>query len=256
MNKVTLLHRHRSEEPVIEICDLTRSFENGVGMIPVLHRVDLAIYPGEMVAIMGPSGSGKSTLLAILGLFLAPSSGTYKVLDRNVLELSRAAQAEFRRNVVGFVFQSCNLIEHSTVYENLEYPLIYAGIRRRERTGRILDALARVNMSHRLHHPSNLLSGGEQQRVAVARAVVNRPRIILADEPTGQLDRSNGQMVMDYFNHFVEDEETAVVLVTHDPEVAARCHRICYLEDGVLVSRGRPGAVRSRSSSVYTPGEA
>jgi putative ABC transport system ATP-binding protein len=253
MNRVTPLHR--PEEPLIQICDLTKDYENGVGLIPVLHRVDLSIYPGEMVAIMGPSGSGKSTLLAILGLFLAPSTGTYKVLDEDVLTLSRAAQARFRRNCVGFVFQSCNLIEHSTVYENLEYPLIYSGLRRRERMGRIQDALARVNMTHRLHHPSNLLSGGEQQRVAVARAVVNHPKVILADEPTGQLDRNNGQMVMDYFNHFVEDRETAIVLVTHDPEVAARCHRICYLEDGVLVSQGHRGISGSRPSLSCPSGE-
>lgn len=246
---------HRPDEPLLQICDLTKHYENGVGSIPVLHRVDLSIFPGEMVAIMGPSGSGKSTLLAILGLFLAPSTGSYRVLDENVLDLSRAAQARFRRNCVGFVFQSCNLIEHSTVYENLEYPLIYSGLRRRERKGRILDALSRVNMTHRLHHPSNLLSGGEQQRVAVARAVVNHPKIILADEPTGQLDRSNGQMVMDYFNHFVEDRETAIVLVTHDPEVAARCHRTCYLDDGVLVSRGRQGTYGGRPPLSCPTGE-
>ncbi len=238
----------KTDTALIHVCGLTKNYENGVGLIHVLHSINFSVYPREMVAIMGPSGSGKSTLLAILGLFLAPSGGTYQALSRNVLNLSRSAQAEFRRKFVGFVFQSCNLIEHSSVYENLEYPLIYSGLKRSERLGRIVEALERVNLSHRLHHPANLLSGGEQQRVAVARALVNRPKIILADEPTGQLDGKNGNLVIDYFKHFVEDGNTAIALVTHDPEVAKRCHRTCYLKDGVMISqedRGLPQTVHS-----------
>lgn len=221
---------------MVHVSGLTKEYRSGDGLVPVLHGVDLNVYGGEMVAIMGPSGSGKSTLLFILGLLLAPTQGIYQVLGQDVLELDRHAQAQFRRNFVGFVFQSCNLIEGSTVYENLELPLIYAGVRGRERQAKILDALACVNLSHRMRHPANLLSGGEQQRVAVARALVNNPRIILADEPTGQLDRGHSRIVMDHFRQFVGDGARAMMIVTHDPEVSASCTRTYYIEDGVIVT--------------------
>ena len=221
---------------MIHVAGLAKHYRNGGGAVSVLQGVDLSLSPGEMVAIMGPSGSGKSTLLFILGLFLAPSQGIYRALGKDVLNLDRHSQALFRRKYVGFVFQSCNLIENSTVQENLEMPLIYAGVRRSERRDRIHDALDRVGLSHRIHHPANLLSGGEQQRVAVARALVNNPKIILADEPTGQLDRNNGRMVMDHFRNFVADGTASIMIVTHDPEVAAQCTRVCRLDDGVVVS--------------------
>jgi putative ABC transport system ATP-binding protein len=221
--------------PLIGVSGLTKEYRNGGGVVSVLHGVDLRVFPGEMVAVMGPSGSGKSTLLFILGLFLAPTRGTYEVLGEDVLNLDRQAQARFRRRFVGFVFQSCNLIEGSDVYENLEMPLIYAGMRRRERHLRVQDAMDRVGLSHRIHHPANQLSGGEQQRVAVARALVNNPKIILADEPTGQLDRNNSRMVMEYFRRFIADGTTAMMIVTHDREVAAHCTSVYRLEDGVLL---------------------
>jgi putative ABC transport system ATP-binding protein len=148
--------------------------------------------------------------------------------------LDRTSQAEFRRRQVGFVFQSCDLLENSTVYENLEFPLIYAGVDRRDRSDRIISALERVNLGHRLYHSANHLSGGERQRVAVARALVNEPQVILADEPTGQLDRDNGHLIMDHFEEIVATGETAVVVVTHDQEIAARCSRINVLTDGIL----------------------
>jgi putative ABC transport system ATP-binding protein len=226
--------RASSLEPILKVSNLAQEYRNGASTIQVLRGVDLNIHTGEMVAIMGPSGSGKSTLLSILGLFLAPTSGGYTVMGRDVLSLDRFQQPEFRRNFVGFVFQSCNLIENSTVYENLEYPLIYSGTKRTERPKRIHEALYRVGLGHRLHHPANLLSGGEQQRVAVARALVNRPRILLADEPTGQLDRKNSLMIIEHLERLAAEGETAVVVVTHDEEVAARCKRICLLEDGLL----------------------
>jgi putative ABC transport system ATP-binding protein len=191
---------------------------------------------GEMVAIMGPSGSGKSTLLSILGLLMIPTAGSYKVLGRDVLKLDRSSQASFRRTCVGFVFQQCNLIDTCSVYENLEFSLIYAGVRRSERPARIHDALARVNMSHRLRHAANQLSGGEQQRVAIARALVNRPLIILADEPTGQLDRMHGELVMDDFEQILSDGDKSVLIATHNQQVASRCTRVFLLEDGVLKS--------------------
>lgn len=220
--------------PLIELSNISHDYNNGAGRISVLRGVDLSVGQNEIVAVMGPSGCGKSTLLSILGLFLTPTSGSYRALGRNLLALNRSEQSEFRREFIGFVFQSCNLIENTTVYENLEFPLIYAGVKRAERQGMIKETLKRVNLLHRLHHPSNLLSGGEQQRVAVARSLVNNPKIILADEPTGQLDRENSQLIMSQFEELVLDGNMAVVIVTHDPAVADRCHRIYFLEDGAI----------------------
>ncbi len=219
---------------VIRVTGLAKFYGNGEGVILVLRDVNLNVRRGEMVAITGPSGSGKSTLLYILGLLLPPSRGTYFLGGRNVLSLNRSAQAEVRRHRVGFVFQSCDLIENSNVYENLEFPLIYAGVNPQERHPRIVAALERVNLGHRLYHPANQLSGGERQRVAVARAMVNHPDVILADEPTGQLDRAHGHLIMDHFQEIVSAGETAVVIVTHDPEMAARCTHIYPMRDGVL----------------------
>jgi len=213
---------------------MVKDYQNGPEVIRILRGVDLDIFPGDMIAIMGPSGQGKSTFLFVLGLLHPPTEGAYYVEGEDVLTLDRTEQARFRRQFAGFVFQSCNLFEHTTVYENLEYPLIYAGIERKNRPGMIHDALDKVNMGHRIHHPTNRLSGGEQQRVAIARALVNRPRVIFADEPTGQLDRHHGQLVMDHFHEFVSSGETAMVVVTHDPGVAESCTRVCYLRDGAL----------------------
>ena len=219
---------------LIQVTDLCKSYDNGSGFIHVLRDVNMTVYPGEIVAVMGPSGSGKSTFLFILGIFLHPSGGSYFLGGENVLALDRAGQADFRRRRVGFVFQSCDLLENSTVYENLEFPLIYAGVDRKERPARIANALSKVNLGHRMHQSSNRLSGGERQRVAVARALVNQPQVILADEPTGQLDRSHGHLVMDHFGEIVSDGKTSIVVVTHDPEMAARCNRVCSLRDGAL----------------------
>jgi putative ABC transport system ATP-binding protein len=219
---------------LIKVANLTKTYQNEAGAIHVLKDINMTVYPGEIVAVMGPSGSGKSTFLFILGIFISPTQGSYLLGGQDVLRLDRNAQAEFRRNRVGFVFQSCDLLENSTVYENLEFPLIYAGVDRRERPDRITAALNMVNLGHRIHHSSNQLSGGERQRVAVARALVNRPQVILADEPTGQLDRSHGHQVMDHFAEIVSKSNTSVVVVTHDPEMAARCTRVCSMRDGVL----------------------
>ncbi|MCX5892950.1 MAG: ABC transporter ATP-binding protein [Deltaproteobacteria bacterium] len=223
-----------SNGALIQVSNLTKIYQTEAGTIHVLKDINLKVYPGEIVAVMGPSGSGKSTFLFILGIFISPTMGSYILGGRDVLRLDRNAQAEFRRNRVGFVFQSCDLLENSTVYENLEFPLIYAGVDRRERPDRIAAALDLVNLGHRIHHSSNRLSGGERQRVAVARALVNQPQVILADEPTGQLDRSHGHQVMDHFAEIVNQSNTSVVVVTHDPEMAARCTRICSMRDGVL----------------------
>lgn len=219
---------------LLEVRELARRYDTAAESLHVLQRVDLSVRAGESVAIVGPSGSGKSTLLFILGLLLPPSAGQYRMEGRDMLALDRRTQADLRRRAFGFVFQSCNLIEHTTVWENLEFPLMYAGVPRGEREARIREALDAVDMARRIRHPTNLLSGGEQQRVAVARALVNRPRVILADEPTGQLDRAHGRQVMDHFRRILSGGDKAMIVVTHDPSVAECCGRVCALEDGVL----------------------
>lgn len=221
-------------EPVIQVRGMTKDYSNGPQVIPILKGIDLDVYPGDMVAIMGPSGMGKSTFLFILGLLLPPSGGSYMVKGQEVAKLTRSQQAQFRRTFAGFVFQSCNLFEHTKVFENLEFPLIYAGVPRKDRAAMIDEALAKVNMMHRRNHPANRLAGGEQQRVSIARALVNRPSIIFADEPTGQLDLKHSRMVMEHFQRFVSEDKTAMVVVTHDPGVAEQCTRTLYLRDGNL----------------------
>ncbi len=223
-----------SPEALIRVSNLTKTYNNGAGPIEVLRQVDFEVHLGEMVAVMGPSGSGKSSVLYILGLLQAPTSGSYYWEDVDLFSLDRGQQAEFRRKRLGFVWQACDLLEHSNVYENLEFPLIYEGVEKKERPSRIQEALERVNLGHRLYHNANLLSGGERQRVAVARALVNSPQLILADEPTGQLDRRHGHLVMEHFEEIIAGGSTAIVVVTHDPDIAARCSRVCPMEDGVL----------------------
>ena len=219
---------------VIDIRHLTKTYMSGSEQIQVLRDINLQVDKGEMLAIMGPSGSGKSTMLFILGIFQPPTSGSYTMAGVDVLSLNRDAQAVFRREKMGFVFQSFDLLENSTVYENLELPLIYTGVKRRERADKIMEALQRVNLEHRVRQPSNRLSGGERQRVSIARALVNEPEFILADEPTGQLDKDNSERVMDYFVKITEEARVAMVIVTHDADTAERCTRKSLLSDGVL----------------------
>ncbi|MFH0782114.1 MAG: ABC transporter ATP-binding protein [Pseudomonadota bacterium] len=195
----------------------------------------MTVSKNEMVAIMGPSGSGKSTLLFILGLFLSPTEGEYLFDGKNILTLNRRQQAQFRRERIGFVLQGADMFEHSTVYENIEYPLIYARSRPSERPERIRKALQQVNLTHRMHHSSNKLSGGEKQRVAIARAMVNHPAVILADEPTGQLDADNSQQIMEYFRSISSTTDTAMVIVTHDPHIAEKCDTVLQICNGQLL---------------------
>lgn len=232
MNKQPLIHSNGT--PLLEARGLARHFLEKSEAVPVLRGVDLSVFPKEKVAIMGPSGSGKSTFLNILGLLLPPTAGHYFFQGRDVLQLTRSGQAHFRRFQVGFVFQRCDLLEGSTVQENLEYPLVYADVPRHERVRRIAETLSVVGLSHLMNYPAAHLSGGEQQRVAVARALVNRPRVILADEPTGQLDQSNTEKMMEYFNEIVEDGGVSLVVATHNSQVAKQCDRICHLRDGLL----------------------
>ncbi len=213
---------------------LGKEYPTAGGLIEPLRKVDLDLHRGEMVAIMGPSGVGKTTLLLILGLLLSPTRGTYRVAGEDILALQPDGLAQLRRSLVGFVFQGADMVETCSVFENLELPLIYAGVPGKERILRIYETLEQVDMMHRKQHAVSRLSGGERQRVGVARSLVNRPGIILADEPTGQLDRINSQRIMDYFEQIVAANATCLVLVTHDLEIARRCQRIIRLEDGML----------------------
>lgn len=220
--------------PVIIAKDLYKCYP---GFAPVLRGVNLTVTPGEIVAIMGPSGCGKSTMLHLLGMLHKPDAGTLQVLGQDVFALGREATAAFRRGNMGFVMQSNNLFDHSTVFENVEFPLIYENIPPDERWERVTRALELVRLSHRVNYRSNRLSGGEQQRVAVARAMVNNPRILLADEPTGALDTRTSKVVMENFRTLAHQGRVAMVVVTHDAGVAEYCDSVYTLEDGLLTCR-------------------
>ena len=203
-----------------------------------LHDVTLEIKEGEFVAIMGPSGCGKSTLLNILGLLDNPSNGTYQLNGTDVSKFSEAERTNLRKGVIGFVFQSFNLIDELNVYENIELPLLYMGVPKEERKKRVEEAMKRMDIAHRVKHFPQQLSGGQQQRVAIARAVVANPKIILADEPTGNLDSKNGKEVMDLLTQ-LNKEGTTVVMVTHSQHDAGYATRTINLFDGQVVNSVR-----------------
>jgi len=202
--------------------------------VHALRGVDLSIDPGEFVAIMGPSGSGKSTLMNVIGCLDLPDSGIYRLNDADVTALGGDALARVRNRTVGFVFQSFNLLARTSALENVEMPLIYAGVEKRQRRQRARALLEKFGLADRLHHLPSQLSGGQQQRVAIARALVNRPAILLADEPTGNLDTASGEEVMDILEDLNRNEGTTVIAITHEHEVAARAQRMLTLRDGNL----------------------
>jgi putative ABC transport system ATP-binding protein len=203
-----------------------------------LHDVTLEIKEGEFVAIMGPSGCGKSTLLNILGLLDNPTNGVYTLNGEDVSKYTEAQRTNLRKGVIGFVFQSFNLIDELNVYENIELPLLYMGVPKEERKQRVEEAMKRMDISHRVKHFPQQLSGGQQQRVAIARAVVANPKIILADEPTGNLDSKNGKEVMDLLTQ-LNKEGTTVVMVTHSQHDAGYATRTINLFDGQVVNSVR-----------------
>ena len=203
-----------------------------------LHDVTLEIKEGEFVAIMGPSGCGKSTLLNILGLLDNPTNGVYTLNGEDVSKYTEAQRTNLRKGVIGFVFQSFNLIDELNVYENIELPLLYMGVPKEERKQRVEEAMKRMDISHRVKHFPQQLSGGQQQRVAIARAVVANPKIILADEPTGNLDSKNGKEVMDLLTQ-LNREGTTVVMVTHSQHDAGYATRTINLFDGQVVNTVR-----------------
>ena len=220
---------------LIEVRNLTKTYDQGEVSVHALRGVSLDVEQGELVAIMGSSGSGKSTLMNILGCLDAPSSGSYRLAGEEVALADRDRRAEIRSRTLGFVFQSFNLLSRTSALENVELPLLYAGIDKEERTIRAGRALERVGLALRMHHHPNQLSGGQQQRVAIARSLVNEPRLILADEPTGNLDTKTSEEVMELFGELVAGGIT-VVLVTHEPDVAAHASRVIEVRDGMVVS--------------------
>ena len=223
-------------EPVVEAVDVTRSYRMADVEVTALAQVSLRVDPGEYLAVLGPSGSGKSTLMHLLGLLDRPTSGLLRIDGRQVAGRSDAELASLRNATIGFVFQSFQLLARTSAVDNVALPLVYRGVRARERRERAVAALRAVGLGHRLNHRPAELSGGEQQRIAVARALVGDPRLLLADEPTGNLDSRTGAEVMAIVESMNAERGVAVVLVTHDRDVAARARRRILMRDGRVVS--------------------
>ena len=222
-------------ETVIDIRKLVRNFKLGNETIKVLKSVDLLVQRGEYVALMGPSGSGKSTLMNILGCLDTPTEGEYYLNGREVAQLSDNELAEIRNKEIGFIFQTFNLLPRSTALDNVILPLIYAGLKKDEREKQAKRALDQVALSDRMMHRPNELSGGQRQRVAIARALVNNPSILLADEPTGNLDTKTSIEIMGLL-HDIHKSGNTIIIVTHEEDIAQHAHRIIRLRDGVIES--------------------
>jgi len=218
---------------VIRLEKVTKIYGSGEVATHVLKEVDLQIESGEFVAIMGPSGSGKSTLLNILGALDVPSSGSYTFSDTDIRSLSQEQLALFRRYILGFVFQGFNLLKKTSAQENVEMPLIYQGMKAGERRMRAREALKSVGLEERVNYDPGQLSGGQQQRVAIARAMVTHPKVLIADEPTGNLDTKRGHEIMQLLKSF-NDEGITVIMVTHEKDIAAYASRTIYLRDGMI----------------------
>jgi putative ABC transport system ATP-binding protein len=221
--------------PLIQIHDLTRRYVMGTETVHALRGVSLSIERGEYIAIMGPSGSGKSTLMNLLGCLDSPSSGYYELNGVNVAHMDDNELAEIRNREIGFVFQSFNLLPRSDSLHNVELPLIYAGIPSDDRREQAIKALTNVGLAERMHHKPNELSGGQRQRVAVARALVNNPSIVLADEPTGNLDSRTGEEILGLFETLSRKGNT-IIVVTHEEEVAQHARRIIRIRDGLIAA--------------------
>jgi putative ABC transport system ATP-binding protein len=222
-------------EPVIRTRAVARTYLRGAIAVPVLEAVDLELAEGEWVAILGPSGSGKSTLLNILGLLDRPDAGIYELAGEDVSDIGDTRRAELRNRRIGFVFQSFNLLPRTSALENVAAPLLYRGVRRAARLDRAYDALERVGLADQVDYDPGQLSGGQLQRVAVARALVGEPALLLADEPTGNLDSRSGAEVMELFSA-LHQSGTTVLMITHDPTVAARAQRRMVLSSGRLLA--------------------
>ena len=221
-----------AREAIVCARGLRRVFGTRGNETVALQLVDLDVFPSEMVAITGPSGSGKSTLMGILGCLDRPTEGTYCIGGQDVTGLDDDELSAIRNRTIGFVFQQFNLLARSTALQNVELPQVYAGVGRKERRQKAIGLLEIVGLGHRVDHRPTTLSGGEMQRVAIARALANDPLLILADEPTGNLDSRNGAEVMKLFRTLQHDRGVTLVLVTHDPKIAGQCDRVVELLDG------------------------
>jgi putative ABC transport system ATP-binding protein len=229
------------DDPVIRLEKLNRRYRMGAEYIDALGSVDLAVVRGDYLAIMGPSGSGKSTLMNIIGCLDTPTGGAYWLNGKPVSAMNEKQLARVRNTEIGFVFQTFNLLPRTTALANVEVPLIYAGMKRREREQRAKEALETVGLGNRMTHRPSEMSGGQRQRVAIARALVTHPSILLADEPTGNLDSSTGREIMALFDRLHAEGNTLIV-VTHEPHVAKHARRVIHLSDGNIVKDEQQGA--------------
>jgi putative ABC transport system ATP-binding protein len=234
--------------PLIETRDLWKTYVMGDEEIHALRGVSIEIERGDYVAIMGPSGSGKSTLMNLIGCLDTPSKGSYLLNDKEVAAMNDDELARIRNEEIGFVFQTFNLLPRATALHNVELPLVYAGMPSKDRQARAREALAKVELTDRALHRPNELSGGQRQRVAIARALVNNPSILLADEPTGNLDSKTGNEIMGVFERLQGGGNT-IILVTHEAEIAAYAHRVIHIRDGQVETDAKRAAVLESATS-------
>lgn len=220
-------------QSIIELHNITKHYQMESQSIPVLFGINLTIYPKEFVALMGPSGSGKSTLMNILGCLDTPSGGDYFLNGQNISKLNDDQLAKIRNQYIGFVFQQFNLLPRLSAIDNVALPLVYSGIAKKIRTEKAIEMLTKVGLGDRTHHKPNELSGGQCQRVAIARALVNQPSILLADEPTGNLDTKTSIEIMELFQ-LLNEQGNTIIVVTHEEDIAAKTKRIIRLKDGVV----------------------
>jgi putative ABC transport system ATP-binding protein len=238
-------------QTIIELSQVTKVYGEGEGEVRALRGIDLRIDAGEFLAVMGPSGSGKSTCMNILGCLDTPTSGEYKFLGAPVAQMSADQRALLRRNYLGFVFQGFNLLSRTTALENVELPLIYRGISAADRHARARKALHEVGLAGRESHVPSQLSGGQQQRVAIARAIVSQPRVLFADEPTGNLDTATSIDIMKLLTVLNEERQITIVMVTHEPDIAAWTRRVVKFRDGSIeADEANESVVRSLQSAA------
>jgi len=240
MDKAAEVETEMSTNHFFHMQNICKDYLMGEEVSHILKNVNLSIKEGEYLSVLGPSGSGKSTLMNIIGCLDVPTSGNYILQGRTVEDLTSGELADLRSREIGFIFQNSQLLPRLTAIRNVELPLIYAGVRPKERRRRATAMLERVGLADRLYHYPNQLSGGQQQRVAIARALVGNPSILLADEPTGALDQKTGKQIMELFQT-INDEGRTILMITHDMNIAAHAHRVVHIIDGVLTEGGGTG---------------